>query len=96
MRKATASATTILFLTLAAACGSGGQEPSAGGGVKQSMLGAVSNPSGSGQVVTYDGWPLYTYTADTGPGKATGQAVNLDGGLWYVISPDGKVVEKKA
>jgi predicted lipoprotein with Yx(FWY)xxD motif len=46
-------------------------------------------------VVTYKGWPLYTYVADTAPGQATGQAVNLNGGLWYVISPDGKVITQK-
>lgn len=73
----------------------GGQETKAEGDVKASMLGTDPNPNGSGRVVTYDGWPLYTYTADTSAGQANGQALKLNGGLWYVISPAGKVIQKK-
>ena len=58
-----------------------GQTPLAAGAVKQSLLGSDPNPSG-GQVVTYAGWPLYTYVADTSAGTAQGQALNLNGGLW--------------
>jgi predicted lipoprotein with Yx(FWY)xxD motif len=65
------------------------------GSVKASLLSSDPDPSG-GRVVTYAGWPLYTYVADTGPGTATGQATNLNGGLWYVISPNGTVIRKKA
>jgi predicted lipoprotein with Yx(FWY)xxD motif len=72
-----------------------GQTPVAAGSVQQSLLGTDSNPSG-GQVATYKGWPLYTYVADTTPGQATGQALDLNGGLWYVISPDGTVITQKA
>jgi predicted lipoprotein with Yx(FWY)xxD motif len=71
-----------------------GQTPVPAGSVEQSLLGSDPNPSG-GQVVTYKGWPLYTYVADTAAGQATGQAVNLNGGLWYVISPDGTVITQK-
>jgi hypothetical protein len=46
--------------------------------------------------VTYAGWPLYTYVTDTSPGTARGQAINLNGGLWDVIAPSGKVITKKA
>jgi hypothetical protein len=63
------------------------------GGVKASLLGSDPDPSG-GKVVTYAGWPLYTYVADTGPGAANGQAKNLNGGLWYVISTSGQVITK--
>lgn len=70
-----------------------GQKPLAAGPVKQSLLGSDPNPAG-GQVITYAGWPLYTYVADTGPGQHAGQALNLNGGLWYVISPAGKVITK--
>ena len=65
------------------------------GGVKASLLGSDPNPGG-GRVVTYDKWPLYTYIPDTKPGQATGQGVNSDGGLWYVLSPSGAVIKKKA
>ena len=64
------------------------------GGVKASLLGSDPDPSG-GKVLTYAGWPLYLYVADTAPGAHAGQALNLNGGLWYVISPSGKVVTKK-
>jgi predicted lipoprotein with Yx(FWY)xxD motif len=62
--------------------------------VKQSLLGSDRDPAG-GRVITYAGWPLYTYVSDTAPGQAKGQALNLNGGLWYVISPAGKVITKK-
>jgi predicted lipoprotein with Yx(FWY)xxD motif len=71
-----------------------GQKPAASGSVKQSLLGSDPDPSG-GRVITYAGWPLYTYVADNGPGTATGQAINLNGGLWYVLSPSGKVIKTK-
>jgi predicted lipoprotein with Yx(FWY)xxD motif len=66
-----------------------GATPKAGPGVKQSLLGSVSDPAG-GQVVTYDGWPLYGYTGDVQPGQATGQDIDLNGGEWYVIRPSGQ------
>lgn len=71
-----------------------GAKATAGRGVKQSLLGSDKNPAG-GRVVTYNKWPLYTYVADTGPGKTKGQALNLNGGLWYVLSPAGKVIKTK-
>ncbi|HUE27018.1 MAG TPA: hypothetical protein VMP89_09605 [Solirubrobacteraceae bacterium] len=71
-----------------------GQKAAASGSVKQSLLGSDPNPSG-GQVITYAGWPLYTYVADSAAGTATGQAINLNGGLWYVISPSGTVIKTK-
>ncbi|HEY2563744.1 MAG TPA: hypothetical protein VGI44_08525 [Acidimicrobiales bacterium] len=69
-----------------------GEEAEASGGVKASLLGTDPDPEG-GEVVTYAGWPLYTYVADTGPGSANGQGVNLNGGYWYVITPAGKIVK---
>jgi predicted lipoprotein with Yx(FWY)xxD motif len=71
-----------------------GQTATVGGAAKKSLLGSDKNPSG-GRVVTYNRWPLYTYVADSKPGQATGQALDLNGGLWYVLSPSGKVITKK-
>jgi predicted lipoprotein with Yx(FWY)xxD motif len=71
-----------------------GKQAVAAAPVKQSLLGSDPDPAG-GRVITYAGWPLYTYVTDTAPGQATGQAVNLNGGPWYVISPAGKVITKK-
>jgi predicted lipoprotein with Yx(FWY)xxD motif len=66
-----------------------GQKPSAGGAAKKKLLGL------DGTVVTYNRWPLYTYITDRKPGQATGQRVNNSGGLWYVLSPSGKIIKTK-
>ena len=72
-----------------------GAKAVAAGAAKASLLGSDPDTLG-GPVVTYAGWPLYTYTADGGPGKATGQGLNLNGGFWYTLTPAGKVDKKKA
>jgi len=71
-----------------------GAKPLAKGKTKASLLGSDPNPAG-GRVVTYNRWPLYTYVADSSAGQATGQALNLNGGLWYVLAPSGKVIRTK-
>ncbi len=73
----------------------GGAKPAASGAIKASMLGSDPNPGG-GRVVTYNGWPLYTYVTDTAAGVAHGQGLNLNGGLWYLISPTGTPVKGKS
>jgi predicted lipoprotein with Yx(FWY)xxD motif len=64
----------------------------AGPGVRQALLGSDADPAG-GRVVTYHGWPLYTYTADVYAGQTTGQGIDLNGGYWYLIRPSGQVVK---
>lgn len=71
-----------------------GQKASAPAGAKTSLVSSDQDPSG-GSVVTYNGWPLYTYVADTAAGTAKGQALNLNGGVWYAISPSGVVIKTK-
>ena len=39
--------------------------------------------------VTYAGHPLYTYVGDTSKGAVKGQGLDVDGGLWWVVAPDG-------
>jgi predicted lipoprotein with Yx(FWY)xxD motif len=70
-------------------------KPKAGGSAKTKLLGTDKNPSG-GRVVTYNKWPLYTYSGDNGAGQHNGQGLNLEGGKWYVISPKGKVIKHSA
>jgi predicted lipoprotein with Yx(FWY)xxD motif len=72
---------------------SAGAAPAAAKQLKASLLASDPDPSG-GKVVTYAGWPLYTYVGDSAPGTASGQAKNLNGGFWYVITPAGKVITK--
>lgn len=71
-----------------------GAKPIAKGRAKSRLLGSDRNPAG-GRVVTYHKWPLYRYIGDKAPGQATGQALKLNGGLWYVLSPTGKLIRKK-
>ncbi len=73
---------------------SSGAKASAVGSVSSSLLGSDPDPEG-GSVVTYDGWPLYSYAADTAAGQASGQGIETNGGPWYVISPSGGVITKK-
>ena len=61
----------------------------AGRGVSSLLLGTEPDPAG-GRVISYDGWPLYTYSGDVQPGQATGQDIDLNGGEWYVLRPSGK------
>ncbi len=59
-----------------------------GKGLDQSLVGTLKRPDGSTQV-SYGGHPLYTYNLDFKPGMVTGQDIDQDGGLWYVLSPAG-------
>ena len=45
-------------------------------------------PDGT-MIVTYNGMPLYYWVNDKAAGDVTGQNV---GGVWFVVSPDGKPV----
>ena len=67
-------------------------KPTAGAGVKASLLGVTVRKDGKHQV-TYNGHPLYTYVGDSAAGKTKGQGLNLSGGLWWVVSPAGKAVK---
>jgi predicted lipoprotein with Yx(FWY)xxD motif len=59
----------------------------AGPGVS-GKLGTIKRADGTVQA-TYDGHPLYTYVADTAPGQARGNKLNLNGGLWYEVPVSG-------
>ena len=48
-----------------------GEKAVAAGAVKQSLLGSEPNLSG-GEMITYAGWRLYTYVADSSAGKGNG------------------------
>jgi predicted lipoprotein with Yx(FWY)xxD motif len=63
-------------------------KPTAGSGVTASMLGTTPRSDGKPQV-TYNGHPLYTFTADQSPGETNGQGVNAFGAPWYVVAPSG-------
>ncbi len=62
--------------------------PLAGPGVEAKLLGTTKRKNGTLQV-TYNGHPLYYYSADK-VGKVMCQHANMHGGLWLVIKPNGQ------
>lgn len=63
--------------------------PQAQGAADRSMLGTTKRNDGTVQV-TYNGWPLYTYTGDSSPGEANGNDVSAFGAQWYALMPAGE------
>ena len=63
-------------------------DPDAGKGVEESLLGTIRRRDG-GRQVTYAGQPLYYY-AHEDPGQVLCHNVDLNGGLWWVVGPNGK------
>jgi predicted lipoprotein with Yx(FWY)xxD motif len=61
--------------------------PATASGVKGAFA-TIKRSDGSVQA-TFDGHPLYTFTADTAPGQANGNGVNAFGGLWHEITTAG-------
>jgi predicted lipoprotein with Yx(FWY)xxD motif len=63
-------------------------EPKPGKGVKASLLGTIKRRDGTLQV-TYAAKPLYFYAHES-PGEVRCHNVNLNGGFWWVVGPDGQ------
>jgi predicted lipoprotein with Yx(FWY)xxD motif len=56
----------------------------AGAGVT-GKLATITRADGSAQA-TYNGHPLYTYVGDHAPGQATGNGLNINGGVWHEVT----------
>jgi predicted lipoprotein with Yx(FWY)xxD motif len=56
----------------------------AAGAALPGRVGAIKRTDGTEQL-TYNGHPLYTYIGDSAPGQASGNNLNLNGGLWLEI-----------
>ncbi len=65
-------------------------KPVAGLGIKAGLLGTTHRRNGSLQV-TYGGHPLYYYEGDR-KGQTKCQNVSNFGGLWLLVTPNGKAV----
>jgi predicted lipoprotein with Yx(FWY)xxD motif len=63
-------------------------KPTVGGGANASVVATIARSDGKPQV-TYNGHPLYLFSADQKAGDTNGQGVNAFGGLWYVLSSSG-------
>jgi len=51
-------------------------------------LATITRADGAIQA-TYNGHPLYTYAADTAPGQANGNGLNVSGGIWHEVTATG-------
>ena len=60
----------------------------AGTGVQASLLSTVKSSDGK-LYLTYNTFPLYTFTGDTRTGTAAGQGITSFGGTWAAITPAG-------
>lgn len=67
--------------------------PKVEGEASAAKIGTITRSEGTKQV-TYAGHPLYYYSPDSVESDISGQGVNSFGALWYVLSPDGKVITK--
>jgi predicted lipoprotein with Yx(FWY)xxD motif len=67
------------------------RKPTVGNGANASIV-ATSARSDGEQQVTYNGHPLYLFSADQKAGDTNGQGVNAFGGLWYVLSSSGNEI----
>lgn len=65
--------------------------PSAGIGVRRSLLGTIRLPNGRKQV-TYNGHPLYLYTGDSAPRSTDYVGFSEFGGRWYAVNAGGRAV----
>ncbi|MGH7697990.1 MAG: hypothetical protein ACRENV_04855, partial [Candidatus Dormibacteria bacterium] len=56
------------------------------------MLGTVAGAN-QGRLVTYGGWPLYTYSGDSAPGQSKGEGLKSFGGTWWAVGASGLPVK---
>jgi predicted lipoprotein with Yx(FWY)xxD motif len=66
-------------------------KPTAGPGVKASLLSTTKRSNGSLQV-TYNRHPLYTYANDKQAGQTKGEGNSLFGAKWWAVSAKGRAV----
>jgi predicted lipoprotein with Yx(FWY)xxD motif len=67
-------------------------KPTAGPGIKSSLLGTIKLKDGARQV-TYAGHPLYTYAGDRGPGQTSYVNFKQYGGRWPALNASGGEVK---
>ncbi|UGY91677.1 hypothetical protein [Streptomyces gobiensis] len=67
-------------------------EPEAGRGVDEDLLGTTTREDGT-IGVTYNDHPLYRYQGDEEPGDTKGQGLGGFGAEWYVLNPEGDRVK---
>jgi len=68
-------------------------KPTAGSGVKKSLIGTTKRSNGSVQL-TYNKHPLYTFALDKKGGQTNGEGQLAFGARWYAVSGKGTAVVK--
>jgi predicted lipoprotein with Yx(FWY)xxD motif len=68
-------------------------KPTAGPGVRASLLGTTKRSNGSMQV-TYNKHPLYHFSLDKQAGQTKGEGLSAFGAKWYGLSAQGTAVVK--
>ena len=69
-------------------------EPEAHDDLNPELVGTIARHDGKTQV-TYSGWPLYYFAADMAPGHVRGHDIELNGGEWYLVTPEGEKAGEK-
>jgi predicted lipoprotein with Yx(FWY)xxD motif len=67
----------------------------AGTGIQASQLSTMKLSDGE-TYPTYNGWLMYEYVGDSGPGQAHGQGIQSFGGTWYALTAAGMPVAAPA
>jgi len=62
-----------------------------GTGLNADLVGTAQTEDGQ-EIVTYNEYPLYSFSGDQAPVDVTGQGVEGFGGIWYVVGEDGEPV----
>ena len=63
----------------------------AGTAIDASLLGTKKLADGE-TYPTYNGWLLYEFSGDSGPGQGKGQGIHSFGGTWYALMANGNPV----
>ena len=66
-------------------------EPQAGDMADAAKLGTIDHDGN--MMVTYNGWPLYYFVEDAGPGETKGHDIEEFGAEWYLVTPEGEKAE---
>ena len=68
-------------------------EVTVGPELEESLAGTFTYEGKS--VVTYNGWPLYTFARDDADQPPQGQDIHSFGGEWYLLGPQGDKIEEQ-